>query len=111
MARFTFFISLLLTALFIPHVCALDFGDSLVAPTPPEHYVRYVTLLANGTRTYVCNPNNASAPYILKAFDYDMYDVETDPDSTIVLGKHVLLPAKDTQGGNSVFYTATSTFT
>lgn len=111
MAKLTFFIPLLLAAVFIPHISAFAFGDSLVAPTPPEHYVRYVNFLANGTRTYICNSNNATAPYTLKASDYDMYNAETDPESNTILGKHVLLPQKDAQGGNSVFYTATSTFT
>lgn len=92
-------------------VSALNFTDSLVVPTPTDHYVRYVTFLAVGDRTYTCDPANKSSPYTLKSFNYDMYDAEIDIRRKFNLGKHVLMLQRDVQGGNSVFYTANNTFT
>jgi hypothetical protein len=108
MSPLVFLLSALLT---ITRVTALKFTDALVAPTPADRYQRFVTFLAVGTRTYVCDPANRTSIYTLKSFNYDMYDAETDPGRKFNLGKHVLMLQKDVQGGNSVFYTANNTFT
>lgn len=92
-------------------VNAIMFADALVAPAPIDHYVRYVTFLAVGDRTYTCDPANETSLYTLKSFDYDMFDAETDPDRKLNLGKHVLMLQRDSEGGFSVFYTANNTFT
>ena len=92
-------------------VDAITFTDALVAPVPADHYVRYVTFLAVGDRTYTCDSKNFTSSYTLKSFDYDMFDAETDSDRNFNLGKHVLLLQRDSEGGNSVFYTANNTFT
>lgn len=90
----------------------VNYTDTSITPIPSSHYIRYLTLLAVGTRTYTCPPaNSTSQSYTLQTFDYDMYDTSTDPNLTISLGKHVLLLENDAAGGRSVFYTATKTFT
>lgn len=91
----------------------IPYTDSLVAPEPAEHYIRYVTFLATGTRTFTCEPSSAGAAptYRLSSFDYDLYDAETDPERQFRLGSHILMPSRDAAGGNSVFYTANATFT
>ncbi len=95
----------------LPLTTNVPYTDSLVAPVPAEHYIRYVTFLATGTRTFTCDPLNLSSTYKLASFDYDLYDAEKDPKRAFNLGKHVLMPTRDAGDGNSVFYTANGTFT
>jgi len=108
---FTASILLVLAIFSVKSVDAIAFTDALVAPAPIERYVRYVTFLAVGDRTYTCNAQSEAPVYTLKSFDYDMFDAETDPGRRFVLGKHVLMLQRDSEGGNSVFYTANNTFT
>lgn len=109
----TFFklLFLLLSLINASSASSINFTDSSIVPVPEAHYVRYVTFFATGTRTYVCDTQNATSAYTLAAFDYDLYDAEMDPAYSIVRGKHVLLLERDADGGNSVFYTATNGFT
>ncbi|KAK7757593.1 hypothetical protein SLS62_000608 [Diatrype stigma] len=102
----------LVLGLLSPLTSTIPYTDSLVAPVPASHYVRYVTFLATGTRTFTCDPSNATSKYTLASFDYDLYDAEADPSTRkLSLGKHVLMTNRNPDGGNSVFYTANDTFT
>lgn len=89
----------------------IPFTDSPVAPTPAEHYERYVTFLAVGTRTYTCDPTKPSSAYGLAGWDYDLYDAETDAERAFNLGKHGFLLHPNGGGGQSLFYTANNTLT
>ncbi|KAH8898639.1 hypothetical protein GQ53DRAFT_816873 [Thozetella sp. PMI_491] len=106
----SFYVFLILTSL-MGLSSSLQYTDSLVAPTPADHFIRLVTFRADGDRTYTCDPKNDTSVYSLKSFDYNLYDAETDPGRIINLGKHILLLQRDSEGGNSVFYTANNTFT
>ena len=90
----------------------LNFTDDLVRPTPASHYVRYVTFLNIGERTYQCDTTNETSPYRFKSFDYEMFDAELDPDHKYGVGKHVM--SRDllaSAGAGSIFYTTNATFT
>ena len=92
-------------------VIKLNFTDELVRPTPPSHYVRYVTYLNIGQRTYQCDIANETSPYRFKSFDYEMFDAEVDPHHHMV-GRHVM--SQDllaSAGAGSIFYTTNATFT
>lgn len=93
----------------LPFCVPLQFTDSAVAPQPVANYVRYVTFLANGTRTYVCSPGSGSDNYTLTAFDYVLSDAETGTSTP--LGKHELMVQKDANGANSIFFTSNGIFT
>ena|ERR1700709_621125 len=107
------FLKIFLSPLFLTQYVAatIHYTDTPILPTPLSHYERYTTFLAVGTRTYLCPTSAGNTTYTLQTFDYDMYDIETDPGLTTSLGKHVLLLENDAWGGHSVFYTATSIFT
>ncbi|KAI5864712.1 hypothetical protein GGS23DRAFT_460037 [Durotheca rogersii] len=96
-----------------PSPSPVAYTDSLVAPVPAEHYARYLTFLAVGTRTFRCDASRggAAAPYRFASFEYDLYDADADSERAFLVGRHVLMPHRDASGGNSIFYTANDTFT